>query len=154
MELTCLEFLNLDQDGRECVSLLVVTDNLSGSTQAYATRKNKGKTAAESLFSDFMLRYRMSSKILDDKGGKSGKLCLVNKMRSIPYHFKTTGKIERMNQTIISMLRTLPHLHKNKRKHLVKKLVFPCNCTKYYTSGYSPFTICDALRDMLPFVQF
>ena len=62
----------------------------------------------------------------------------MKKMRSTPYHFKTIGKVKRMNQTIISMLRTLPHLHKNKRKHLVKKLVFPCNCTKYYTSGYSP----------------
>ena len=57
------------------MSLLVITDNLSGSTQAYATRKNKGKTAAESLFSDFVLRYGKSSKILHDKGGKFGKLC-------------------------------------------------------------------------------
>ena len=100
----------------ESLSLLVVTDNLSGTTQAYVTRKYKGKTAAESLFSDFMLTYQMSSKILHDTGGKFGKLCLVSKMRSTPYHFKTIGKVEIMNQTIISMLRTLPHLYKSKRK--------------------------------------
>lgn len=45
-------------------------------------------------------------------------------------------KSRRINQTIISMLRKLPDLHKNKWKNHVKKLVVAYNCTKDSTSGY------------------
>ena len=89
-----------------------------------------------------MLRHGMTSKILHDEGGESKKLsdfCWVKKKGTIPYHSKTIGKEERINQTIILMLRTLVDLHKNKWKNLVKKLVFEYNCTKYYTSRHLPF---------------
>ena len=46
-----------------------------------------------------------------------------------------------MNQTIISMLRTLPDFHKNEWKDHFKKLVFACKYMKHSTSGYLPYYI-------------
>ena len=70
MELICLDFLHLDQGGGWCEYLLVVADYFSGFMQAYPTRNKKGKTAAECLRNDFILRYRISPNNLHDQCGK------------------------------------------------------------------------------------
>ena len=44
-----------------------------------------------------------------------------------------------MKQTILAMLKTLPEHHKTQRKNHVNKLVHVCNCTKYSSTGYSPY---------------
>ena len=100
----------------------------------------------------------MPSKLLTDQGEKFEnelfreltKLCGVTKLRTTPYHPQTNGKVERMNQTIIAMLRTLPELHKSRWKDHVKKLVFAYNCTKHSTTGYSPYYIMFGRRPKLP----
>ena len=65
-----------------------------------------------------MLRFGLPDKILHDQGGEFendlfkelAKLCGVKRIRTTPYHPQTNGKVERMNQTIISMLLTLPDI--------------------------------------------
>lgn len=70
MELICLDFLHLDQGGRDCRYLLVVTAHFSGFTQGHPTINKKGKTTAECLSNDFKLRYGMPSKVLHNQGGE------------------------------------------------------------------------------------
>ena len=121
-ELVGLDFLHLDPCVGGYEYLLVITDHFTGFTQAYPTANKKAKTAAEKLYCDFMLRSGLPDKILRDQGGKFendivkefAKLCGVKGIRTTPYHPQTNGKVERMNQTIISMLQTLPELHKSK----------------------------------------
>ena len=59
MELICLDFLHLDQGGRDCRYLLVVTAHFSGFTQGHPTINKKGKTTAECISNDFKLIYGM-----------------------------------------------------------------------------------------------
>ena len=78
-----------------------------------------------------MLRFGLLDEILHDQGGEFendffkelAKLCGVKRIRTTPYHPNTNGKVERMNQTIISLLQTLPELHKSKWKDHIQKYV-------------------------------
>ena len=65
------------------------------------------------------------------------KVCGIKGLRTAPYHPQTAGQTERMKQTILAMLKTLPEHHKTQRKNHINKLVHVCNCTKYSSTGYS-----------------
>ena len=104
------------------------------------------KTAAERLYSEFMLRFDLPDNILHDQSGETknylfqelAKLCGVKKIKTTPYHQQTSEKVEHLNQTIISMLQTFPELDKRKCKDHIEKLVFEYNCTKHSRTEYSP----------------
>ena len=136
MELVGLDFLHFD----------LHLDHYTGFTQAYPTASKKANTATERLYSDFMFRLGLPDKILHDQGGEFendlpkelAKLCGVKRIRTTPYYPQNNEKVYRMNQTIISMLLTLPELHKSKWKDYIQKLVFAYNCTKHSRTGYSP----------------
>ena len=92
-ELVGLDFLHLDPLKGGCEYLLVITDHFSGFIQAYPTDIKKAKTAAERLYSDFMLRFGLPDKILHNQGGKLfkndifkelAKLCGVKRIRTTP----------------------------------------------------------------------
>ena len=70
MELVGLESLHLDPCGGGYEYLLVITDHLTGFTQAYPTANEKDKTAAEISYSDFMLSFGLAEKILYDQAGE------------------------------------------------------------------------------------
>ena len=105
-----------------------------------------------------MLRFGLPDKILHEQGGEFenhlfkelAKLCEVKRIRTRPYHPQTNRKVECMNQTIISMLQTLPELHKSKWKDHIQKLVFACNCTKHSRTKYSPYFLLFGRHPKLP----
>ena len=153
IEIFGLDFLHLDPcQGKY---FLLITDHFSGFTQAYPAANKKAKTAAEILYYDFMLRFGLPEKILHDQfrefeNNIFKKLAKLDKNNTIPSPTppstpqpptpqKNNGKVEHMNQTSISMLQTLPGLHKSRWKDHIQKLVFGYNCTKHSRTGY--FTI-------------
>ena len=93
MELVGLDFLHLDPCGGGYEYLLVITDHFTGFIQAYPTANKKTKTAAEKLYSHFMLRFGLPDKILHDQGGsfkndlfkELTKLREVKRIRTTPY---------------------------------------------------------------------
>ena len=54
----------------------------------------------------------------------------MKKIRTTPYHSQSNGQVERMNQTIINMLKHLPGQYKSNWHNHVNKLVHAYNSTK------------------------
>ena len=63
-------FLHLDTCVGGFQYLLVLTDHFTRYTQVYPTRNKEAKSAAEKLFNDYILRFRMPGKIIHDQGGE------------------------------------------------------------------------------------
>ena len=65
----------------------------------------------------------------------------VEAFRTTPYHPQGDGQVERMNRTIISMLKTIPEKYKSNWKDHVNKLAFAYNCTRNDSTMFSPFQL-------------
>ena len=157
LELVSVDFLHLDPSGRYQY-LLVLTDHFSRFTKAYATTNKSAKTAADCIYNDFMMCYGIPEKILSDQGKefenklfhRLATLSGVKKLRTTPYHPQTNGQVERMNQTIINMLKCLPEQYKSQWHLHINKLVHAYNCTKNASTGYSPYFLLFGRHPKLP----
>ena len=89
----------------------------------------------------------MPGKIIHDQGREfESKLfqqlsrsCNIKRLRTTPYHSQCNGQVERMNQSIISMLITLESTEKRSWKNHINKLVHAYNCTKSSSTEYAPY---------------
>ena len=86
-----------------CEYYLVVTDDFPWIHASITSKKQKGENCSRSLLNDFMLRYRIPSKILPDQGNEFendllkelAKLSRVKKRSTTPYHPQTSRKLEK-----------------------------------------------------------
>ena len=158
MKLIGLDHVHLDTGTGGFQYLLVTTDHITRYTQIYPTRTKEAKTAATKLFNDYILKFEIAGKILHDEGRESenklfthlSKLCNIKRLRTTPYHPQCNGQVERINKSIIAMLKTLEETKKKSRKDHVQKLVFAYNCTKQSTTGHAPDFLFFAWKPRLP----
>ena len=135
-------------------------DHFTRFAQCYLTRNKSGKTAAEKIYNDFVLKFGFPEKLNLDQGKKFEnqpfthleKISGVKHSRTKPYHPMVMGneQEERFNRILLPMLRTLPEKFKTSCKYHVSKLSYGYNCTRHATTGYSPYYLLFRRSSHLP----
>jgi transposase InsO family protein len=142
-----MDFMGLEESKGRFTNVLVITDHYTKYAVAVPTRNQEAKTVAKVLVEQFIVHYGIPERLHSDQGGSfEGKviyhLCKIlgiSKSRTTPYHPMGDGITERMNRTLISMLKTLDPVKKQNWKDHVAPLVHAYNCCRHDSTGYTPF---------------
>ena len=146
-EMLQIDYLHLDRAKGGYEYALVVCDHFTKFVQIYATKIKSAISAAEKIFNEFILNFGFPKRIHHDQGKEfSNKLFKrlhqlsgISASRTTPYHPMGDGQVERMNRTVINMLKTLGEKEKGNWKGYVSKLAFAYNATVNNATGYAPY---------------
>ena len=157
-EVVAIDFIHLDPCKGGFEYVLVVTDLFTKFVQMYATRKKSTKAAATKIFNEFILSYGFPKRIMHDKGPEWNshlfedlhKLTGIEASNTTPYHPMSNGQCERMNRSLISMLKSLSTKEKKDWRSALPKLSFAYNSTHHSSTGFTPFYMMFGRESRLP----
>ena len=140
---------------------LVVVDHFTRYCQFYATKTMSSQAAAAKIFNEFILQWGFPSRIHHDQGGAFNsklfnelhRLAGIKASNTTPYHPQGDGQCERLNRTLVNMLRTLSAREKEDWKSHLPKLAYAVNSTRNKTTGYSPHYLMFGREAVLPIDQ-
>ena len=156
-EMVSVDFLKVDKC-RNFEYILVVTDHFTRFSQAYPTKNKTSRAAANKIFNHFILNYGFPTRIHHDLGREFNsnlfkdlhKLSGIKMSNTTPYHPEGDGQCERLNRTIINMLKSIPENEKNNWMAHLPKLMFAYNSTINKTTQFSPFFLLFGREPRLP----
>ena len=157
-EMVSIDFLKVDKCKGGYEYILTVVDHFTRFAQAYATRKANGRAAADKIFNNFVLQFGFPSRIHHDRGKEFNnymfqdlhRLAGIKSSNTTPYHPEGDGQCERLNRTLINMLKSIPENEKKNWKDHLQKLMFAYNSTINKTTQFSPFFLLFGREPRMP----
>ena len=159
LDLVAIDYLKLEESSAGHEYVLLIVDHFTRYAVGYPCKNKSALTAAKCIYNDFLLkRLGIPARIMHDQGKEfENKLfaslesyCGLMKSRTTPYHPQTNGCVERMNETLLKMLRALPEKRKGRWHQSIDKVLFAYNATKHESTGYSPYYLMFGREPILP----
>lgn len=158
LELISIDFLHLEKVKGGYEYILVVIDYYTRFAQAYPTRNKAGKTAADKVFNDFILKFVIPLRLHHDQGREFEnsnfyelqKHCGITRSKTTPYHLQGNGQMKRFNRSLLQMMRTLKADGRMDWQNHVNKIVYAYNCSNHDLTGFSPFYLFFGRHQVLP----
>ena len=160
-EMLSIDFIELDKCKGGYKFGLVVVDHFTRFCQFYATKTKSSQAAAGKIFNEFILHWGFPSRIHHDQGGEFNsalftelhRLAGIKASNTTPYYPQGDGQCERLNRTLVNMLKTLSAKEKGDWKAHLPKLAYAVNSTRNKTTGYSPHYLMFGREAVLPIDQ-
>ena len=142
-QMVSIDYLKLDPCKGKFQYVLMVTDHYTRFCQMYGTRTKSSKAAAEKIFNEFILQFGFPEKLHHDLGPEFNsklfaelhRLTGIRPSNTTPYHPAGDGQVERLNRTVINMLKALPERAKKDWKSHLPKLALAYNSTMHKSTG-------------------
>ena len=160
-EMVSIDFIELNRCKGGFRYALVAIDHFTRFCQFYATRSVSSVAAAGKIFNEFILKFGFPTKIHHDQGGAFNsdlwkelhRLAGIKSSNTTPYYPQGDGQCERLNRTLVNMLRSLSAKEKNDWKSHLPKLAYAVNSTRNKTTGFSPHYLMFGREAVLPIDQ-
>ncbi len=146
LEFVSIDFMSLPQTSRGYNGVVVFTDLFTKWADAFAVRDHSAQTTSSCLL-EFISRYGIPDCILTDQGGEfeadlSQRIYSrlgINKLRTSPYHPQCDGQAERMNRSLLSMLRTVADGRIFDWDCFLQQVLYAYRSATHSSTGFSPY---------------
>ena len=139
-----LSGLPIASDGSKYI--LVITDYFTKWSEAYALPDAEAHTCMTAMYNGFFARFGLPRKIHSDQGRNFEsklfyELCAlagIEKSRTTPFHPRSDGQVERMNRTLLQMLRTTATDHVQNWPAYLPTIMSAYRMTVHSVTGITP----------------
>ncbi|CAL9687523.1 unnamed protein product [Knipowitschia caucasica] len=146
LEVIGLDFLTLGRPTDAWQNILVATDLFTRFAWAIPTRDQTAETTVKMIWKFIIQQFGCPARFHSDRGPNfestlMQQLCDmygITKSRTTAYHPAGNGSVERFNQTLLNMLRTLESEKQNRWPEFLPALVHAYNNTTHSATGYAP----------------
>ena len=149
MDLVCIDFTKVDplKDSKE--NILVLTDTFTKFSQAFVIPNQKAITVAKILVDKWFYTYSIPACIHSNKGHSFDNEIMshlyamyrVEQSTTMTYNLHGNAPMERLNCTLIGLLKSLPKEQKSNWPLHLPLLVFAYNAMPHDTTGYQPYEL-------------
>ena len=157
-EMVSIDLIELDPCKGGFKYGLVVIDHFTRFCNFYALRTKSTKAVAQKMFNEFILQWGFPSRIHHDKGPEFNsnlfkelhRLTGIKASNTTPYYPQGDGQCERLNRTLVNMIKTLAKSEKADWRAHLPKLQYAVNSTRNKTTGFSPHYLMFGREAVLP----
>jgi len=131
-------------DGSTCI--LVVVDYFTKWAEAYALPNEEAATCMTAVYQNFFSRFGLPTQLHSDQGrnfesnlvSELTKLTGIRRTRTTPFHPRSDGQTERMNRTILAMLKATAQENPEDWPDKLPMIMSAYRMTPHSTTGLSP----------------
>ena len=127
--------------------IIVFVDHFTSWVEAMPLRDITATSCAEAFLTCICNRYGPPSKLLSDRGSQFlstiadevNKIMGIHKLNTTAYHPQTNGKVEKFNNTLVTMLAMYVGMKQNDWDKFIPFALFAYNTSKHELNSFSPY---------------